>query len=284
MINLSLSGLPLFWDSEENCLHFGEALQEKDPDIRYLKDMVKVLYSKNGEAVEDPWRELYYMFRDLCLPRDKDLFDERRFRYDITVLLPGSVGEEYIKTAGHYHPEKEGTGVTYPEVYEVLNGRAHYIFQQPVELHDPQKGLDEIVAVEAGPGEKVVVPAGFGHVTVNPFPEPLIMSNLVADDFASVYEPIYSMGGAGYFELFSEEENTPVFVPNLNYSPLPRLKFCRAMDYTALSLSKEMPLYTAFIENPQGFSFLKEPEYYSAEFEDYIKNLILKESHVKVKQ
>jgi len=44
------------------------------------------------------------------------------------------MGIEFVKTAGHYHPLIEGTGYTYPEIYEVLSGVAHYLLQKSENL------------------------------------------------------------------------------------------------------------------------------------------------------
>ncbi|HAA34141.1 MAG TPA: hypothetical protein DCD97_02390, partial [Firmicutes bacterium] len=121
MIKLSLDGLTVKWDPGERALYFGAAEKAAKPDIRYLKDMQEVLYPVDGETTDDgdPRRELYFMFRDLHLPEHRALFREKGIRFDITVLVPGTIGKEFVKTAGHYHPFKPGTSFTYPELYEV---------------------------------------------------------------------------------------------------------------------------------------------------------------------
>ena len=47
-------------------------------------------------------------------------------RYDVTVIRPGQIGREY-ENSRPYHPYKPNTEFTYPEVYEVLAGKAHYL-------------------------------------------------------------------------------------------------------------------------------------------------------------
>ncbi|WP_301664617.1 glucose-6-phosphate isomerase family protein [Methanoculleus frigidifontis] len=93
---------------------------------------------------------------------------EQNVRFDITVIPPGAVGGEYVKTKGHYHPLTPA-GIGYPELYQVLAGEAHYLLQR--------KNLRDVVVVTAKAGEFVLIPPGYGHVTVNPGKENLVMAN-----------------------------------------------------------------------------------------------------------
>mgnify|MGYP000892622300 FL=1 len=277
MIDLTLSGLPLQWDEHNRKLAFGQGMDKVAPALRTIKEMSDVLFeSENGfEQGEEPDTPLYYMYRDLHLTEHRLLFREEGIRYDVTVLIPGTLGKEYIKTAGHYHPFKPGASCTYPEIYEVLQGRAHYLMQKPRDFEDPSAGIDEVIAVAAEPGDKVLIPPGFGHITINKGSNFLVMSNLVADDFNSIYGPLREMGGAGYFEIVPEGEvqKKPAFVPNHRYPSLPPLCFTRPVELTKFFLSKEVPQYRSFIQHRQGFDFLTSPENYEAKFKAYLEDL-----------
>lgn len=190
----------------QEVLYWEEAAREGKPEERMPgeKEPGEKKPGKVRLKNEEGWqRILYFMYRAFCLPEHQMLFRENRIRYDITVLIPGSIGAEYIKTAGHYHPLKPGAACTYPEVYEVLHGRALYLIQKPHCLAEPRAGLEQVIVFDAVPGDKVLIPPDFGHVTINPGPDFLIMSNLVAADFESIYDPLREMGGAGYFGLVS---------------------------------------------------------------------------------
>lgn len=200
---LLLSGLPLWWAAGPRELLYGPEKQVLVPAVRRLGEMRAVLYPAGEPGRAEDERALYYMYRALNQPEHRALFQEKGIRYDVTVLEPGSIGLEYIKTAGHYHPFKPGSGCTYPEVYEVLHGRACYLMQKPHNLQDPRQGLAQVIVVDAGPGDKVLIPPDFGHITINPGHDFLVMSNLVAAAFQSVYEPLVEMGGGGYFGLVS---------------------------------------------------------------------------------
>jgi glucose-6-phosphate isomerase len=262
MNNLTISGLPLSWDRKQFKLVFGPGMDEVEPALRRVKEMQEVLYRGEGDDLvfeDDPDRILYYMYRDVHLREDSQLFISKGIRYDVTILMPGNVGQEYVKTAGHYHPLKPGTVSTYPEVYEVLLGKAHYLIQKPVEPSEPEKGLEQVKVFIAEPGDKVLIPPGFGHITINPENDFLVMSNLVAREFSSVYEPLEKMKGAGYFQL-SAEGKEPLFVPNPHCPSLPSLQICYPTDQPAISLLKDLPLYRAFLKNPDHFIFLTRPE------------------------
>lgn len=252
MIDLQeTSGLPLKAE-DDGLLVFAGGLPAVEPQIRYKREMLDVLLDPEAKGPE----ELYYMYRGVCRPEDKELLAEYGLRYDVTVIRAGRIGREYIKTAGHYHPLKEGTDTSYPEVYEVLSGRAHYLLQT-----EPGEDGVEALLIEAFPGDKVLIPPGYGHITINPGNVPLIMSNWVAADFASVYGPVRELGGGAYFEIAAaggDEE----FIVNPNYRPTPSLAARRVEDWPQFGLVAGSPMYLEFLKNPDQFAFLTHPENY----------------------
>ncbi|HAA34140.1 MAG TPA: hypothetical protein DCD97_02385, partial [Firmicutes bacterium] len=138
----------------------------------------------------------------------------------------------------------------------------------------PEEGLEEVIAVAAEPGDKVLIPSGFGHITINTGNDFLIMSNLVADNFASIYEPLRRMRGAGYCCL-SGPANTqaPLFVSNPCYSSCPPLHYSRPVEAVPLLPEKGISQYQAFVRHPQSFTFLTHPEDFQEEFARYLEAL-----------
>lgn len=245
------SGLPLQAD-DKGGLVFGAGLVPVTPDIRCRRDMLDVLFEPNASGPD----ELYYMYRGVCRAADSTLIRQHGLRYDVTILRPGTVGSEYIKTAGHYHPLKPGTEFTYPEVYEVLHGRAHYLLQT-----EPDEEGVEAVLVEASAGDKVLIPPGYGHITINPGPDWLVMSNWVAEGFASLYGPIKELGGGAYFALAGNGEEERIVV-NPRYRPTPGISARRPSDLPEFGLVRGRPMYFAFLESPGTFAYLANPENY----------------------
>lgn len=252
MIDLQkTSGLALTAD-ETGRLSFGAELTPVTPAVRKKEEMRGVLLEPQADAPA----ELYYMYRDVCRRQDRNLLAKYGVRYDVTVIRPGQLGQEYIKTAGHYHPLKPGTEVTYPEVYEVLAGKAHYLLQT-----EPDEDGVEAIIIEAVAGDKVLIPPGYGHITINPGADFLIMSNWVAADFASVYGPIKDLAGGAFFEVVPDGEDEQ-FVANPKYQPTPRLSTRPVEEHPEFGLVRGQPMYLEFLKAPEKFTFLTEPENY----------------------
>jgi len=218
------------------------------PDVRRLCDMREVILDQNWLVGAEDF-ELYYMYRDLSLSRaDKEKLLQQDLRYDITVIPPNMLGREYIKTAGHYHPLVPGGSVTYPELYEVLEGEALYLLQN--------LDLSDVVAVYAGAGDKVLVPPNYGHITINRSNKTLKMANFVARNFSSLYDPFREKGGGAYF--FTKDG----WIKNDRCPEAAKLRRVEAPDSSGLrklglTTSREMyPL----LKDPGLLDYLTKPE------------------------
>ena len=228
------------------------------PDVRRLCDMQEVILDQNWLVGAEDF-ELYYMYRDLSLSRaDKEKLLQQDLRYDITVIPPNMLGCEYIKTAGHYHPLVPGGSVTYPELYEVLEGEALYLLQN----------LDhsDVVVVYATAGDKVLVPPGYGHVTINRSNKTLKMSNFICRNFSSLYEPYRERAGAAYF--FTKDG----WIKNKKYEQAGTLRRIDAPDSSSLKklgLTKEKEMYPLMREAGL-LDYLVRPEEHLEIFEGFI--------------
>ncbi|MCL5046140.1 MAG: glucose-6-phosphate isomerase [Actinobacteria bacterium] len=245
-----LAGLPLALD-ERGRLLFSGGLPAVEPAVRKLAEVREVLADPGALGPED----LYFMYRDVGFPEDKAKLHKNALRYDVTVILPCRLGREFNKTAGHYHPMVPGTDVTYPEVYEVINGVAHYLLQKP---GAGGRGAEDVVVIVARAGDKVLVPPGYGHITINPGPETLVMTNLVEAEFRSVYDPIREGRGGAYYEI--EEDGNSVFVVNESYPEVPELRVREARPNPECGLVRGVPLYRAAVEDPAAFEYLVRPQ------------------------
>ena len=94
-------------------LRFGDKIAE--PSVRTLGDLRDLLYDP-ASVKEPPETALYYMYRDLALgKKDRESMKTEHIRYDVTVIPPRTIGAEYVKTVGHYHPRVPGTDLSYTE-------------------------------------------------------------------------------------------------------------------------------------------------------------------------
>lgn len=237
-------------------LTFGNYTRE--PDIRMLSEMADVIYDKKWFAGADD-AELYYMYRDLSLSRkDKETITEQHLRYDITIIPPGRLGGEFVKTAGHYHPLVPGASVTYPEIYEVLEGDATYLIQK---LKDGE--ITDVVVVRAQAGDKVIIPPGYGHITINESNRTLKMANWVGADFSSEYERYRQAGGGAYFLT------TDGFVPNPYHEKLPQIRYLKPTNFNDIDLHKGREMY-GLVRSPEKLKYLTHPQEYGELFEKCI--------------
>ncbi|HIJ05925.1 glucose-6-phosphate isomerase family protein [Methanocalculus sp.] len=212
------------------------------PSFRTHHEMQCVLADPN--TISD--LPLYSMYRDLALKReDRAYLLEQNVRFDITVIPPCMLGGEYVKTKGHYHPHNP-SGIGYPELYQVFAGEAHYLLQH--------KSLSDVVVVTAKAGECLLIPPGYGHVTINPREEVLMMSNLVSAGFTSDYAPYEQMQGGAYYEM-----DGGVWVQNPRYPMIPLRRELAAYEVPELGIQHGRSIYEMVSER-EDISFLNSPE------------------------
>ena len=226
------------------------------PVVRTLDEMKEVVSDKRFLASANMSIELYYMFREVSKDeKDEKKIKEKGLRYDITIIPPNKLGLEFVKTAGHYHPFLPDSDITYPELYEVLEGEAHYLLQRIAGKRSFEK-ITDVVVVNAKEGDKVIIPPNYGHVTINPTETTLKMANWVARAFSSIYEPVKRRSGAAYFELTNGE-----FILNEKYEEVPDIRFQKPADIekeVGLNLNKEKGMYE-LIKEPEKLEFLTNP-------------------------
>ncbi|HVP95610.1 glucose-6-phosphate isomerase family protein [Methanoregula sp.] len=220
------------------------------PGIRTVRDMRAVL--ARPECPESG--PLYYMYRDLARSAgDRHWLAGHRLRYDITVIPPHDLCGEYVKTKGHYHPvDPAGTG--YPELYEVTEGKAQFLLQS--------RTLDDVILISAENGARVVIPPGYGHITINPSPDAtLILANIVSTAFESEYGEYETLHGAAYYVM-----NDGSIVKNRHYPAVPPVRHIFAgKGRDAAGRACTGSLYS-LIGRRAALAFLNEPEQYPDTF------------------
>ena len=174
-------------------------LTNKTPDVRNLDEVRMVLadqaFAKTAENVE-----LYHMYRKLKI--------ENELRYDVTVIPPRMFGNEFVKTKGHIHAG------FYGEVYMVLEGEGIYFAQ----LGD-ENNIEDVFAVHGKQGDVIIIPAGYGHVTINPSDKPLKTANWIAEHDKGNFSMFEKNQGACYYYT------TEGWKKNEHYKNVPPLRF-----------------------------------------------------------
>ena len=217
------------------------------PTVRTIGEVRGVLLDPACECPEP----LYFMYRALSkTPEDGRWLRDHDLRYDVTVIPARTLCGEYVKTKGHHHPEN-GKGVPYPEIYEVIDGVAHYLIQT--------RSGDDVRLLEARAGDLVIIPPGFGHVTINPGDTTLTMANIVSTRFESDYSLYERLRGAAYFELAGGR-----LVKNPRYHATPDIRIFRASEQRGRIFPEAARLYDLI--GTESLGFLNSPEDYPGLF------------------
>jgi len=194
--------------------------------------MKEVIYDKEWLKTA-PNAELYYMYRSVK--------EKNGLVYDITVIPPRMLGKEFVKTKGHEHSQR-----AFQELYIVLKGEGIFLMQKQKKGKGEESKLSsspfaiareiqDVFAVQAQKGDVIIVPEGYGHVTINPSKQTLEMANWIDKDCKSVYALFEKMQGACYYYAESG------WIKNKNYQQVPELRFEKPL--------KSLPSNLDFLEH-----------------------------------
>ena len=240
------SGLELKLNAKKHSLTLGKDLNKVKPVVRRLKEMKEVLAQKD---ITKP-AELYYMYRGLRESKDEFDIRKNKLRYDVTIIRPERLGNELMKTAGHYHPGDYG------ELYEVLYGAAWCLLQKKNTKNS--RIIEDVILVKAGPGDKIVIPPGYGHILINTGKIHLVVSNWVSSEFSPEYELYQRGGGAAYFVF--EDNLGERFEINPHYQEVSKIRVARPAEKIAkFGLNSGMPMYLLLREQAKKLDFLNNP-------------------------
>lgn len=153
-------------------------------EVRRASELKAVLYDKNFS--DD------FVVYEVCRAEKR----KGDLRYDLTLIHRELLGKELPKTFGHYHSNQE------PELYEILSGNVYFLIQR-YEV-DPLV-ISEAYLVEAQKGDKVIIPSGFGMVSINSdIDEEVLIGNWINNGTSNSYEFFKECRGACYYILNKE--------------------------------------------------------------------------------
>lgn len=155
---------------------------------------------------------------------------------NITIWEVGKVGDEYIKTYGHYHVGK------LDETYWVIYGEGVVLVQKRIVGADGQPlddQIDQAYAVHVKPGDALFIPAGWGHLVANIGKTFFVTADDSPVNFEEVdpaslpghadYEAVKKMQGFCYYIV--ERDGKPALVKNEKYTKVSELEIIEAKDY-----------------------------------------------------
>ena len=155
---------------------------------------------------------------------------------NITVWETGKVGNEYIKTYGHYHVGH------LDETYTIASGEGIVLLQMrktDSKGHPIDDEIESFYAISVKVGDQVFIPSGMGHLVVNTGKIWLVTIDDSPVNFDEVdpvslpghadYKPVKKLHGFAYYLV--EENGEPTLVKNPNYKEVPQAQWLTPDEY-----------------------------------------------------
>lgn len=240
-------------------------------DIRYLKETLSFRYGPGVFGPEPEYRSLdairpslrdpncqgpdpvYGIAMDVGRVEDREELHRRMLLFGIVMYASGKLGDEPVRSQGHVHAVGPHCGWSTPELFEIWQGCA-IIYAQENSGDDPGRCF----AVEAGPGERVVMPPGWAHYVVNAKPDSVLVFGAWCDrQYGFDYTQMRAHHGLAWFPRVADKGRI-VWEANPNYS-VSTLNCRKARSYPELSISQTMPAYELFHRAPETIQWVSDP-------------------------
>lgn len=236
------AGFPLAVQGTQ--LLFGDDVMIADTKSRARGEIAP--FAHDPAACVPAGRVQYWMYNGIATGTDAARLRDCGAQYELTWLLPDALGAERAKTLGHIHNTPALGGATYPEIYEVLHGQAWFLLYT---LGATKTRAGFCGFVSARPGEKIVMPPGTYHLTVNAGETPLLFADVISTRARGLYDDVRATRGAPYYALTDGTWlRNPAFAAA---APL--------AEYPQLHMRAGAPLYTQFVQAPHAFDWLNDP-------------------------
>jgi len=244
MVDLSAeSGLPLWLDLEHDRLVLMQPAQQLEAG-NWLPGM-------QASAGAN-----YWLFPDVALPTDVGVFAEYGVRHNLLLIPPREPGGEYTRVDAHALALPDGARCG--EAYGVVYGQVIFLLQQqplgpgPVPV-GPAASVVRWLAAQTG--DKILVPPETdGLAIVNTGEQPLVLSNLAASAALPVAQPYE--GSEDAYQVCEHQGRPRVQADERYRGPRPAIYHSTPTSAPALGLVEDVPLYSAFVHDPEQFHWL----------------------------
>jgi len=240
-------------------------------DVRVLKDTLNFRYGPGVFGPKPEYRSLdairgslrdpncggpdpvYAIAMDVGRVEDLDELKRRMLLFGVVMYAKGRLGDGPVRSQGHVHAISPHCGWSTPELFEIWEGRA-FIYCQENSGEDPGR----CIALDAGPGERVVMPPGWSHYVANAnLNSPLIFGAWCDRQYGFDYTQMRAHHGLAWFPLMADDGEVG-WEPNPTYS-LSRLEHRKARTYPELGLSPSMTIYELFRHDPESVQWVSDP-------------------------
>jgi glucose-6-phosphate isomerase len=196
---------------------------------------------------------VYAIAMDVGRISHRDELRRRRLLFGVVAYASGKLGKEFVRSQGHVHAISRHCGCSTPELLEIWQGRA-VVYMQESAADAPGRCF----AVEAEPGDKVVIPPGWAHCVINVDPdEVMVFGAWCVRDYGFDYRAVRAHGGLAWF-LLSDETRNVKWERNPSYEECCIVK-TRSREHPELNVLREIPIYEQFSRNPESLQWISDP-------------------------
>ena len=244
-----VTGLDLRFDARTLSIEYGPGVFGPAVERRRLDQIRPSLLDSECEG-PDP---VYAIGMDIGKQEHAAELHRRNLLFGAMIFAAGRLGREPVRTQGHVHRRSPVHGWSTPELYEIWSGRA-IVFMQ--ESADDNPG--RCFAVQAGPGQHIVVPPGWAHATFSvDSVSQLIFGAWCDRDYGFEYDDVRRHGGLAWFARWHEDGDLR-WEPNTRYHRT-ELMFRPAVEPARLGVAMDVPIYTQFERDPALFQWVSKP-------------------------
>lgn len=207
---------------------------------------------------------VYSIAMDVGKKKHLPIMQKRNILFGVVTYAAGRLGIEPVRSQGHIHKKTRDNAISPPEIYEIWSGRA-IIYMQETAKDVPGRCF----AVEARPGEVVVVPPDWAHATISADPDnPLTFGAWCDRDYGFDYEDVRAHKGLAWFPILNDDGSIS-WKKNNSYDDS-KLIVKGPGDYSNLNIVKGEPMYTTFEKNHDAFDFMAKPELKADVWEGFV--------------
>ena len=226
---------------------YGDDVTGPMPEIRTLDQIRASLRDPDCDGPE----QVYAIAMDVARLQDREELNKRMLLFGVVTYAAGLLGDEPVRSQGHIHRISEHSGWSPPELYEIWQGKA-IIYMQEYVCRDAGRCF----AVIAGPGDKVLVPPGWGHATISASAQtPLTFGAWCDREYGFEYDAVRAHKGLAWYPLVQDQHI--IWQHNPHYSP-GRLQVVTPRQYEEFAIT-DAPIYQQFIDDPARFQFISRP-------------------------
>jgi glucose-6-phosphate isomerase len=238
---------------------YGPGMFGPTPEYRLLDDIRQSLRDPNSSG-PDP---VYAIAMDVGRIEDLPELTKRMLLFGLVAYAEGRLGSEPVRSQGHVHAISPHCGWSTPELFEIWRGRAIVYGQQK-----PGDNPGRCVAVEAGPGDKVVIPPGWAHYVVNADVNSKLVFGAWCDrQYGFDYREMRAHHGLAWFPLV-DSDGTITWERNPSYASS-KLVSRKAREYPELDVPPAIPIYECFHRAPESVQWISDPARFEALWPDF---------------